>query len=357
MKNRHRVSGRKSPHFCTRLSNPPDQSRTARVDLNRPNRFDIPDFDRREVRAYVPESVAAHVASITREVLERRFARLGGARANVKAAAQAATVELQRRVRQQRQSLREAVDWRRAGLLPVVGGVEANRRLLSRLAYERSGHQRMQAQVFDRVVNLLECIETGVGNRCLQLLLDPERHALWKDVLRNSEWLNPATPVQLSALRLLTEPTRGSRSTAGGGPDHRSENPRERMQHRTAAALLPNRKLGGASQKRIDKFVEDALSKGHHRKRVELALRRFFAPFCAHFRTQGLERGWHELSREERIKAVRYGLEIERIWLGDRPSAERVYQGFDQGVVRRVRRGRRRKKRPRGDHDNRERPK
>ena len=330
-------------------------------------------------RPLIDPIVAARLSALTREVLERSRFAYPGTRPNLREAAREATAELRRRMSSdlpaelgrpistearkrveakwgpdayeieggERRAVREGVSAaagsapRRPGAMKPrhvdrrAGKADANRRMLSRVAYELPAGRGMQLKVFDRLANLLECIEPGAGNRCRQLLIDQERLARWKNAHKASDWLEPAAPEEASALQ-----------REGKGPGSAWY---DKRQSAIMDALLPGGPLSADHLGKIRKFRDDALAKGHERIRVDQSLRRFLAPFCAHARTGGIERGWHELSPAEQDAVIRHGLEVEKIWLGPRPSTLRIYHGFaTQPKAKRTPRNRRAVSEPTG---------
>lgn len=291
----------------------------------------------------LPTSVVAELRQIARDILKRQFPL--GRRANVSAAARKATLELSRRVSRHGSALaaRDAFDQRPARTRAVrhergaevaharekvrrsaAGEMEldsrsakrvaANRKLLSRVAYEDA--PRLDREGYIRLRNLLECIEPGAARRCDDSALDSEKRDGLRRSTRSSEWLGPAKPLEYAALLPGGDHVLGTSDAATA----------KYITDVTGLKKFPARIVD-----QIDLFRRSAIADGHDRRRVDMAVIRFLAPFCAFARTSGVERGWHELGDTELQRVVRYGLEIERIWLGAIPATERTIIADDEG--------------------------
>jgi hypothetical protein len=262
--------------------------------------------------SYLPVIAGQRLSELARDVLEQSIHGRKGRRGNVRAAAVAATRELARRTRKNQSS-----NQRKANRsLAIEAGfaddsdarIDANRRLLYRLAYKWRAGERMQEDGFTRALNLLGCLKKG--GISIELF-DPGRESAWKALHVKSDWILPPDPFEKAALLLSAE--------------DRLDGLAARRIEREAARLLPADPLPEWALRRIESFRKRALAQGHDKWRIEAAIRRFLAPLCAHGRTSGIERGWQELSPRERRLAVKYGLEIEKIWLGTVPAYKRTW--------------------------------
>lgn len=174
----------------------------------------------------------------------------------------------------------------RAGDLPL--SEDAIRRHLDRFL-ERGRSAGMQADTFDAVCRVVDCLKPmAIWDVAFD---DPEKKRAWDRTHESAEWMKPLNPEELESV----------------------------------LAELHRPEMDPVCRK-VDAFRERALRQGHDPRRVDLALRRFLAPFRAYERTNGIERGWIDLDDpDERKSAVDCGLTLERIWLGRSPSSERVH--------------------------------
>lgn len=171
------------------------------------------------------------------------------------------------------------------------GAVGSNRKLLAWVA--NGSPRRLQERVYRRLAVLLGCIEPGAETRCHAIALRRDWQLQALDNARvNQEWI---------------------------------ESPSVMEEHELMGTLPP------AIVARIEGFRTAAVEKGHPSWRVDAAVRRILAPFCAHARTRGIEHGWRDLHAQRRgakatslSRAVDAAITVEQLWMGDEPVTDRV---------------------------------
>lgn len=258
---------------------------------------------------------AKRLSTLARQVLEASaFKGKRGKKANVRGAAAFATKELARRVRADPPSLKREKARERGFVAEdpredaSAKRVDANRRLLDRLAYRWRKGERLQEPAYNRAWNLLNCLTAG-GTKIE--LWDTKKAQAWHRSLANREWIRVADGYEVDAL--LDRHARERRGVIGG------------MIRARAAQLLPAGPLPELVLGAIEVFRKTAEAQGHEPLRVHAAIQRFLAPFCAHGRTEGIERAFHELSRKEQKAVVHNSLAVEKAWLGNLPSRTRIW--------------------------------
>jgi hypothetical protein len=198
---------------------------------------------------------------------------------------------------------------------------------------------QLQGRTFQRVLDAVEKIEAGSRDRLLEHLgLGPasaEAVRKYKRSLREPDWLRPADASTVSLLFPAMFPEKhrvpapasfayAKREDRRGRPFRLGVKRRQRPATKREipaqyAAMLEQIVPGGLPDwclEEIESFQREMLDRKHDPRRVRLGLYRFFGPFYAWQRTGHVERGWHQLTRDEQRQAVRAGLDVERAWLG-----------------------------------------
>lgn len=168
--------------------------------------------------------------------------------------------------------------------------IAANRRLLQRLAYDWKPSRKLQEAAYDRVVNLLRCLDKEVAPNPF----DADRLEAWRQMHLGPAWMKLAGGIEAAKLR------------SPHGPLSKTED----------SWVL----------RELDAFERWALGRGHDRFRVQWSIQRILAPFFAHERTGGIERAFGELTREEKKTVVHNAIAVERAWLGAIPAYQRAWK-------------------------------
>lgn len=210
----------------------------------------------------------------------------------------------------------------------ALGLSETERKLLERAIQPAHSKAQLQKRTLGLVLALLERIEPGAGKRLWAQLapLGPSPAAVrrWKRSIQDPSWLGPARGQEVTALaperaisarRLAHHAAIEADQRRRGLVDPQSHEASNDLAAFVANELIPGG-LSAKAQDEIEDFRRRMLEKGHDIWTVRLALRRFFAPFCAWSRTGGVAPGWHQLSEHKQLEVVRLGLRLEEIWLG-----------------------------------------
>ena len=170
--------------------------------------------------------------------------------------------------------------------------LEANRRLLRKLlTADLRSMGGMQEAVYNRAVLLLQYIAKDESRVIDVKPFDSTRLLAWRWTHEHNKWMEPPSPKE-------------------------------------AAKILRDLDDDFADRLRraVEGFRSTSQERGHDPRRIDYAIARFLAPFCASERTYGIERHWNELTKKERETIISCGLAIEKAWLGSHPSHERVYR-------------------------------
>lgn len=257
--------------------------------------------------SYLPAIVTCDVGRFVRTVLERSKYRRATGTANVRQAAHDATAAIER----QASALGRRWTPKRGRGKHKPNFRESNRRLLHRLAYGDRA-TKLTEDAFNRVCLLLGQIEQGANERCYSLAFDADAvNRFRRAQATTGAAYGPPTLFERFALdgthtapASLRQPLDVRRRYLPGMPNG-----------------LPRVVIG-----RVEAFQRRMREQGHSAARVDRAVKRFYAAFCAFGRTDGVERGFHEMTPREQQQVVDWGLGVEELWLGPNPAYQRTFR-------------------------------